>query len=606
MVPPARRKKWHLRLFRNLNLLLQILAVALLALAAAGPQLPRPALFGVERGVIIIDHSASMNAVEQGRSRLSRAKAQAAALLDRFRNSATVYVMGSGAEITVSTGSAAGSPETRRRIDSVAPTDTEGSPREALARARDLVGSGDASVVHLVTDGAFELDPAYLRSFPNLSVHQVGGGGENRGITRFAFRESSDGSSELYLEVMDRSSADSTLTVAAGEEVLLERTLSPDEGPQHAISLRLAEPLPEQTSAKLSGGDALAADDRAVMTAGGLRPIRVLLAGQQSVFLESFFRVHPRVTLQTAPALPGDGSAGGPGGRSLPGDGSAGEPGSRSLPGAAAPGGRSGQGAGGEPAEFDLIVANRLPRLPAERGAYLAVATPVAGLPVEQGRVLQGVSEISWNDQHELLADVDLSDLRIYRAAATTVDDPAVPLVQGSAGALAWAYESENLRLVSLQFPIAESNLSLLAGFPVLLDNALSWLLPGGAVDREATHRTGSAIELRAGAVPAVTVRTPDGTRHDVRGQERFHRTERAGVYSVGYEDGSQRPIAVNLLSPEETDIRQRLELPPDGPDTEGERNVVEYDDTVLTTAALVLLLGLLIFDFWLWRRQRA
>lgn len=650
MVPAGRRKKWHLRLFRNLNLLLQILAVAALALAASGPQLPRPSLFGIDRAAIIIDRSASMNAVHDGTTRLEQAKRVALDLLDQMRDTATVYLLEAGSDISVSAGSAAGSPETRRLIDGVTPTDTSGAPREVLERARDLLGSGDASEIYFITDGAFRIDSAYLASFRNLTVRNVGVPAANRGITHFAYRETDGDAYQFFLEAgywageaaaegsaaggftggagstdaagaeppqtagsqppAAPAQAETTLTVAAGEQVLLERALSVPAGGRNAITFELSEPLPARVTASLSGSDALAADDSVALTAGSVRPLRVLLVGQPSVFLRSFFRVHPRVALTTAGMLAGTaqpeaGSGAGESGGDAPAPGRDGSgAGAGESGGGTADGGSPGQAP--DPAAFDLVVVNELPSLAAGEGAYLAINTPVSGLPVQRSGVAEDVGQINWRSEHPLLADIDLSDLSVYRGTRTSSAGGVTPIVSGSSGDLIFAYRSENLRVVSLQFSLLESNISLLSAFPVFLDNALAWLLPGGAVGGGSTHKTGTPLPLRSGAVPAVRVTAPDGTRYDVAGRESFHRTEQAGVYTIGYEEGSQREVAFNLLSPSESNIAPRLTLPANGESDSGNGDEAGYDDTLLATAALLVLIALLVFDLWIWRRERA
>jgi hypothetical protein len=134
------------RLRRNILLLLQLLVLGAALFAVAQPQ-QRSETGGGRRLVLIIDRSASMNAVEvrDGPTRLEQAKREALALVetmrsggvlesDRGSDQAMIVAFDSGGEVVAPF--TADRAELRRAIESISPTDARSSIREAFKLAQ--------------------------------------------------------------------------------------------------------------------------------------------------------------------------------------------------------------------------------------------------------------------------------------------------------------------------------------------------------------------------------------------------------------------------------------------------------------------------------------
>jgi hypothetical protein len=76
------------RLLRSLSLLLELLAVAALALALAGPRITRHGLAGAGDTVLVLDATASMQTREGARTRFEIARARAQDVLTGLRRGA--------------------------------------------------------------------------------------------------------------------------------------------------------------------------------------------------------------------------------------------------------------------------------------------------------------------------------------------------------------------------------------------------------------------------------------------------------------------------------------------------------------------------------------
>jgi hypothetical protein len=85
------------------------------------------------------------------------------------------------------------------------------------------------------------------------------------------------------------------------------------------------------------------------------------------------------------------------------------------------------------------------------------------------------VVPVRWNDGHPVLRFVDVGAWQIQNATAITPPVGAESLVEISSGTIAYALEDKGRKIV-LGFALEDTNLPLLAGFPVFLQNAIQWI----------------------------------------------------------------------------------------------------------------------------------
>ena len=191
-----------MKLVQNLNLLLQVLAVALLALAASRPAVGGPELFGVRQALLVIDTSASMHVEDSEAARIDRAKAHARSLVSKLPRRAEARVLEAGARTRLSPWLPGDSAELRDAIDRVDVTDTAGNMEQALSEAIELMSGGTEGRIYVFSDGAFTLGEGLRESLgsvrfelvaesPSASAAEGSSGEEemaNQGIVAFAVR----------------------------------------------------------------------------------------------------------------------------------------------------------------------------------------------------------------------------------------------------------------------------------------------------------------------------------------------------------------------------------------------------------------------------------
>src|SRR5256714_995044 len=133
-------------------LFLQLLAAAVLVAAAVQPALPACAALAPHR-IVLIDASASMQAMDVVPSRLGVAKRQANAIIDQLgpQDRMTVIAIGPVARIVASV---TGDRDTlHRAVNGVTASNGAADLSAALAMAAGLVRAGDDARAYLFTDG---------------------------------------------------------------------------------------------------------------------------------------------------------------------------------------------------------------------------------------------------------------------------------------------------------------------------------------------------------------------------------------------------------------------------------------------------------------------
>jgi Ca-activated chloride channel family protein len=182
-----------------------------------------------------------------------------------------------------------------------------------------------------------------------------------------------------------------------------------------------------------------------------------------------------------------------------------------------------------------------------------------------------------------LLENVSLAEVGVLDAVRISSPAWARPVVladlDGDTTPLLFAGEVDDRRVAVLAFDVRRSDLPLQVAFPLLLANLTGWLTPGGGTDLPAQVAPGTSVSISpAPGTESVTVNRPDGSsaRLIPEGSRAvFADTGQLGVYEVTWnqtEPASSRGVeedetiqahfAVNLFSPQESDVRPAETLP--------------------------------------------
>jgi len=235
------------RISRSLLLLIQILAILLLAGSLAAPYVPVQERAVVEETVLVVDTSASMATADGGETRLDRALGAAR---EEVTTRTSVVTTDGGGQVTLRRGPPSAA---RDALDGLEATDAPGDLGGAVAQARALA-EDDVRVVVLSDFQGEEWADAVrgLRARDvSVSLRQFAGGGAGN----VGFVDRRFGGSEVTFSVRNFGAESATRTVSLGDR---EREVELAGGDVATVTF----PVPAGASeARLSPGDDFATDD---------------------------------------------------------------------------------------------------------------------------------------------------------------------------------------------------------------------------------------------------------------------------------------------------------------------------------------------------------
>ena len=301
------RSLWQ-QLRHLLSLLAQLLLLVLMVLALADPFFSWEML-QARRLVLIVDNSASMNAVDVSPSRLHEAKRLGRQQVDKLRLRDEMAIVVAGTQPRVVCGMTGHQRTLRTALAEIEPTDGPTESEGAVQLARRLLGDHPRSRVILLSDARFD-GAEQMADAEDVDLHLVGQRTGNVAITRFQARRSlvDPVGYEMLVEVVN----------AADDPVECRLEIDLNESPVDVVPLKLAagevwtqtfEKTAEdggRLSARLDRSDALLADNSALALLPQRHRQQVILVTKENLFLQRALEANPLVDLTVVGELPED------------------------------------------------------------------------------------------------------------------------------------------------------------------------------------------------------------------------------------------------------------------------------------------------------------
>jgi len=493
--PVSAAAPWQ-RLRPSVLLLLQLLAVALLAGTAARPV--RLTEAGLARHtVFVIDTSGSMAALDGAPDRVAAAKDRARELRRRLPAGGVASIVEAGERAQVLLSASA---DGQAFDDALAPLEASaGTPDwgSAFTLAASLETPDAPLGVVLLSDG--QIDAADVAQAPaGTRYERIGDRATNRAITRLAVEPRGSGLVAL-VTVRNTGGGDATQVLRVDVDGRTEARLDLDLTAGSVLDREVELPVGDRVEAFLEGEDLLDADDHLRAVAGRRQPLRVLAAGPENVFLDQLLASIPGVTVErSATSVPADG--------------------------------------------FDLAVYDRVAVPEAPSVPVLALAPPGGAFGIGAlGEVERPAATLVRNDL-DLLQGIDLSGVAIATAQRLEPRPGDEVLVAAEQTPLLVRGERDGLPFAYLGFTLGESDLGLQVSFPVLGDRLLSEL--AGTALAPGSLTVGDPLPLVAAA--GADVEGPGGSRTEVAPGGAAPAADRAGFWTVTEPGRPPRTIAVN------------------------------------------------------------
>ncbi len=602
-------------------LLLQLIALAMLILAIAQPQIDLGES-SASRVVFLIDRSGSMNAKDAPAdlTRLEEAKRLAS---DRLRSlhggglfagpSPSVMVVAFAKDAQVLCPFTDNLAQAIEAVNAIQSTDETTTLTDAfeLARAFTTVTNPDeqkASIAdppsyELFSDGRIaDLDRTTLRGGERVVFHSIGKPTTaNVGIAAVAAARTPDRPDEV--QVFARVVNWQPQPYAGDLEVVVDGRLravtpKPVDVPGAQDNDLLAVRLPGETQVvfpslalpqggvievRLATHDALVADDRAAVVASPPEALRIALVGRGSFVMKSLLEGMPLKLLEVFSLDDWNGRL-------------------RDDPYA--------------PDAFDVIVLDDAMPESIARGRYLIFHALPIGVGISSYGTKEFATPSSIRDEHPLLRYVNLDDLFVTSMTAVAAGGETDVIVEASEGPMILTLNRGPLSFVYVTFDPMESDWPFQRGFVNFFANSIAWLAAGGTAVAVEPLIPGDVAKARlpAGAKDA-TMLLPNGKSVAIASQDpssiSWGPLRSSGIYRINWtapiSSGGSGPssiaYAVNMNSSVEGRADAATEVKFATERIAGVNTGASTDSSAWPWLLLIAL-AVLCLEWWVWLRR--
>jgi hypothetical protein len=515
------------RFQNHLLLWLQILAIAALSLAASRPYVEaRQAVSDVH--LVLVDHSASMSTREEGgHTRLDLAKEAVREMVRGMRSADRMMIIGFSDRANVVAPLTADRDVLLRAIDDLHPTSRPTRIDEAWLTALSVGRQYDLSDVYLFSDGGFRTLPPLVEAHANVHYAPVGRSTDNAGVVHVETRASEESKKrvEVFARVFNRRSRDANTLVELhlNDRLVDAQKVTVPAGAERGVIFQRPSTDAGVVEVRLPQADDFDADNRAWIPLGAQETVRVVLVGEENVFLKQAIAMDPRVELTIV--SPAD---------------------YEKLK--------------DKLAEFDLLIFDGVDPGALGRGNALVFGR----VPAMDGFAAKGELEqpalLKWDSEHPLTQYINFSSVHVAKAVESTQPAWMKTLLSSDKAPIIAAGERGGLRLAVVAFRVLDSDWPLRVSFPLFFANAARWAREEDLAAASAV-KPGEPLPVRVPRDASRATLTPPAgePRELVPGESDrvlVADTETPGVYRVRWEGRkTDATYAVSLSDPGESDI---------------------------------------------------
>ena len=556
-------QKWR----RSLLFFLQLIALCCLILAFMRPVWRSEGLG--QNTVMVIDLSLSMQAEEDGTTRLSRAQDRVREFIGSMQQGERMSIVLAGYQNELLIANSDDKAELLSVLDRITAQYGTNGLMEAVQLARSVPSENEnEAAVYLLTDHIPQLGQDSENS--GAAVINVA---ENTGNTAMGAvsysRNSEDGSIDV-LGSLQNYSGEETVSVELwcdGELTDIKDVSFKGEAMANVI-FNGVDAGTQRIMLALSREDALLADNYSYCVVQDNSKYRILLQTERNIFLEKAILLRGDVELY-----------------------------------------KSNPGEEFSPEDYDLLIAEDWTdgALPETQNLWLI--NPGSNhrfevLSAENGSLSLTDTELS----ALLFSSVEPGGISFAKANSLLPEDnQAVPIMRCGEEILVLAEETENGKMLAMGFDLHNTNLPMLKDFPIMVQNILAWYLPvkEGQLDQITAHEPMPVFPFMGAESYDVTL--PDTRVITNQTQPQFVETDAPGFYTVARRDGQgqetgQTVFAVNPYQGAGTESN----LYTAGAPEEAEREAGRFSRLNQFLPALAILaLAVMLIEWWVYHRGR-
>jgi Ca-activated chloride channel homolog len=554
-------------------LLLQLLAALVIVLILARPAIfLRSPISGDT--IIILQASASMQAIDVTPNRFEVAKNQIADLVDSLgpNDHLSLISMAHTPQVLIALSQDRG--QIMAALQRARVTNQDADLEQALSLAVSLAAGRTNIQVLVIGDGhVLSPDQTLVLPFP-VSYFRIGTDAPNVAMLALAAR-SLQGNLVALAQVANYSHEQRSIPVElyADGRLVNVQTITLGAGASGALQWGPLPPTARFLHAQILSQDMLSVDHEAWAIVGGSMHGRVLLVTKGNGFLQAALGLQPTIDLYKTTPDKYVVNAG----------------------------------------NFDLTVFDGFVPAKSPAGGVFFVNPPEGSYIFGKSGPEIRVSHIGASDSSTgLLDNVDLSSIHVLRSSHLFT--PALwaqPVISTPETPLLIAGENDNRRIAALSFDLHDSDLPLQPSFPILINNMVNWFLPPPvAGDGQVSPDLPVTVQAWPGA-DQVTITTPNQQAVTVAPPfpvAPFAQTNTTGIYQVVqlvHGQVKRGAFAVNLFDPQQSRLAPANQLPvAHSSDFSPGNNAVPRVLREIWPWIAALLLLILCLEWWLFSRS--
>ncbi len=564
------------KLKQNLLLIVQLLILALLVFSLVQPVVLGKTISNAQV-IVILDATASMQAVDVPPSRFEFAKKEILTIIDDLPNNSELTLIQASTEPVVLVSHSQDKSEMREAVESVEVGYGEANWRALFALANASITEPDHLVV-LFSDGDFPPGDIALYT-DQFQYRKIGSNDDNIGIDAFSISPSQSGS-ELFIRIRNYShSSKAALLSIFQDETLLHATTIQIASQENYTKVIKDLLLGYQTyTARLTSEvgdnplDDYSLDNQAFISYHPALAKKILLVSKGNFFLEQFLSVLP--DSEAYKSFPGETEQV----NLLPNEG------------------------------FSIYIYDGLFPEKLPNGNFLFINPPENPI-FTVGPPSQNYGQVEIID-HPITQNIEWNQVQILQTRIIELPDWAEELVTSEISPLVFVGEYQSHRIAVISFNLLDSDLPLHITFPILLSNILDYLNPPVMYDSLNGYKVGEPVQLKPGAsVEMLRVTLPDATEREITPNEfgaTFLDSKQPGIYTITTLPGEHtEQFAVNAFSEIESGIAPRQEVyVVKNSDGASEQKLQMIGLKKMWEIPAIFALLLLVIEWWLYFRR--
>lgn len=457
----------------SLLLFLQLLAILLIVLGLAQPQVKRKGLGG-EVTVLVIDSSASMSATDIAPSRFEHAKQVATNIINQAKAGDRLCVIEAGPVPRVVFPLSVDLAGIRQALKSIRANDTESDVGEAMRLAVSLTAKQGSARIVLLSDGVFGEISNFSPGKARVDFERIGKDDANVAISSFGTSESPKGRL-AFCNLKNYGKMPSLGTLTFKADGILFNSMKVEVPAKGSLGKTIGVPSGAKViEALLANEDNLNSDNYAVSLADPGSTVRVLLMGQDDIFTERAFNLDPRVSLDKATELPST-------------------------------------------RDYDIVVFDGAAEQKTDSRGVLTFGSAGSPSPVKSFGEVKEPSFLTLMKDHLLMQDVDFDGVYISRSEKVKAKADGEVIAEGRDGP--WiVVSSMGQKRVYVSFQPLQSDFPLQPSFPIFISNVIDYIAPRESKSNTLAVSAGRPFSLPSSSeADRLTIACPDGTKETLK-----------------------------------------------------------------------------------------